>query len=105
MPRIRVLLTAALTAAALALGACSGGEPAADATTTPPPSPLVAPGAGCADETKGATAVRLGPGETVGGLSFGDGAKAVVLLHQSDGDLCQWVPYAMELAERGYRAL
>ncbi|GIG68266.1 alpha/beta hydrolase [Phytomonospora endophytica] len=105
MPRTRVLLSALLATAALALSACTGGEPSGDATTTPPPAPLVAPGVACADEAKGGTAVRIGPGQSIGALSFGDGKKAVVLLHQSNGDLCQWVPYAMELAERGYRAL
>jgi len=106
MSRTRVLLSALAATAALALGACSGGEPAADDTyTAPPPAPVNEPGLTCADETEGATPVRFGPGGAIGGLSFGDGDKALVLLHQSNGDLCQWAPYAMELAEQGYRAL
>lgn len=106
MSRTRVLLSALAAAAVLALAACSGGEPAADdATSAPPLPPVNEPGLTCADETEGATPVRLGPGGGIGGLSFGDGDKALVLLHQSNGDLCQWAPYAMELAEQGYRAL
>src|SRR5690349_5715115 len=36
---------------------------------------------------------------------FGSGKPAVVLAHQSDGTLCQWVPYAKRLAARGYAAI
>ena len=36
---------------------------------------------------------------------FGSGKTAVVLAHQSDGTLCQWVPYAKRLAGRGYTAI
>jgi|KBSMisStaDraftv2_1062788.scaffolds.fasta_scaffold253046_1 pimeloyl-ACP methyl ester carboxylesterase len=36
---------------------------------------------------------------------FGSGKTAVVLGHQSDGTLCQWVPYAKRLASRGYTAI
>jgi alpha-beta hydrolase superfamily lysophospholipase len=36
---------------------------------------------------------------------FGTGKTAVVLAHQSDGTLCQWVPYAKRLAGRGYTAI
>jgi pimeloyl-ACP methyl ester carboxylesterase len=36
------------------------------------------------------------------GHRFGSGSTAVVLAHQSDGNLCQWVPYARRLAGLGY---
>lgn len=36
------------------------------------------------------------------GHRFGRGTKAVILAHQSDGDLCEWVPYARRLAAKGY---
>ena len=35
----------------------------------------------------------------------GPAKTAVVLAHQSDGTLCQWVPYAKRLAARGYTAI
>ncbi|MEV0645950.1 alpha/beta hydrolase [Phytomonospora sp. NPDC050363] len=114
MPRPRVhgftaaiafTATFALTALT-ALTACSGGGPAADGATTPPPAaPVNAPGLTCVEDFPDAQAVRFGPGETIGGLSFGEGPRALVLLHQSNGDLCQWAPYAAELGEAGYRAL
>jgi len=38
------------------------------------------------------------------GHRFGKGTAAVILLHQSEGDLCDWLPYAKRLAARGYVA-
>lgn len=35
---------------------------------------------------------------------WGTGKRAVVLVHQSGADLCQWAPYAKRLAGLGYRA-
>ena len=36
------------------------------------------------------------------GHRFGKGTTAVILGHQSDGDLCEWLPYARRLAGKGY---
>ncbi len=36
------------------------------------------------------------------GHRFGKGTTAVILTHQSEGDLCDWLPYARRLAARGY---
>jgi pimeloyl-ACP methyl ester carboxylesterase len=36
------------------------------------------------------------------GHRFGKGTTAVVLAHQSEGSLCDWVPYARRLASQGY---
>ena len=33
---------------------------------------------------------------------FGKGPTAVILGHQSGGDLCEWLPYAKRLASKGY---
>jgi pimeloyl-ACP methyl ester carboxylesterase len=45
---------------------------------------------------------RAADGTRLVGHRFGRGSTAVVLAHQSDGDLCQWVPYARRLAGLGY---
>lgn len=109
MSRARLLLPTLAIATALALSGCGGGgDTPADAAApttefTPPPAP--APGVTCEDEAADGTAVHFGPEEKLGGITFGSGTKAVVLLHQADGSLCQWVPYAKELAESGYLAL
>ena len=36
---------------------------------------------------------------------FGSGPVAVVLAHDDDGNLCTWVPFATQLAHRGYTAI
>jgi pimeloyl-ACP methyl ester carboxylesterase len=36
------------------------------------------------------------------GHRFGKGTTAVILAHQSEGDLCDWLPYARRLAARGF---
>jgi pimeloyl-ACP methyl ester carboxylesterase len=36
------------------------------------------------------------------GHRFGKGTTAVILGHQSNGDLCEWLPYARRLASKGY---
>ncbi|MGZ8783007.1 MAG: alpha/beta hydrolase family protein [Gaiellaceae bacterium] len=36
------------------------------------------------------------------GHRFGKGTRAVILTHQSEGDLCDWLPYAKRLASKGY---
>lgn len=41
----------------------------------------------------------------ISAVEFGSGANGVVLVHQSDASMCQWLPYALVLAERGYRVL
>ncbi|GLZ80189.1 hypothetical protein Afil01_49960 [Actinorhabdospora filicis] len=107
MARARLLLTTFAVAAALTLTACGGGDPApAETPTTPlPPPPAAAPGADCPEDAAGAQPVHFGPGETLGGLVYGTGDKALVLTHQSDGTLCQWAPYAKTWAEQGYRVL
>jgi pimeloyl-ACP methyl ester carboxylesterase len=48
---------------------------------------------------------RAQDGTRLAGHVFGRGPKAVVLAHQSRGNLCQWVAFAKRLSRRGYRAL
>jgi dienelactone hydrolase len=39
------------------------------------------------------------------GVLLGRGPRGIVLAHGRGGDLCQWLPYARELASSGYRVL
>jgi pimeloyl-ACP methyl ester carboxylesterase len=48
---------------------------------------------------------RAADGTKLAGHRFGTGTVGVVLAHQSDDDLCAWVPYAQRLARLGYLAL
>src|SRR4051794_21232250 len=101
----------------LALSACAGsavesrsgaatprGTPTAWAATSPsvdangfavPTRPACAAGAG------GTFVVRATPdGRDTGVLVLGHSRAGVVLAPQSDGDICQWLPYGRELARR-----
>ncbi|MCI0686555.1 MAG: lysophospholipase [Sporichthyaceae bacterium] len=39
------------------------------------------------------------------GVMLGDGPTGIVLGHESRSSLCEWMPVARQLAERGYRVL
>jgi alpha-beta hydrolase superfamily lysophospholipase len=72
---------------------------------------LVVPAAGAAPERAQHDCVKGGElwfhaadGTKLVGHRFGKGTTAVILAHQSEGDLCDWVPYARRLAARGYFA-
>lgn len=70
--------------------------------------PLHAPAGGAADgctPASGDLHLRAADGTRLLAHRFGSGRTAVVLAHQSDGTLCQWVPYAKRLAARGYTAV
>jgi pimeloyl-ACP methyl ester carboxylesterase len=48
---------------------------------------------------------RAADGTRLIGHRWGRGPTAVVLAHQTDGDVCQWAPYAKRLASLGYTAI
>jgi pimeloyl-ACP methyl ester carboxylesterase len=48
---------------------------------------------------------RAADGTRLVGHRFGDGRTAVVLSHQVDGNLCQWLAFGRRLAGIGYSAL
>ena len=45
---------------------------------------------------------KAADGTKLVGHRFGKGTTAVILGHQSGGDLCEWLPYARRLASKGY---
>jgi dienelactone hydrolase len=61
----------------------------------------------CATKAERASALRFFTSEDVqlAGVVLGTGSKGLVLSHGSDGDLCEWLPYARDLASAGYRVL
>ena len=83
----RVLALALLASAVVAAGASAGSERAAH---------------GC--DRGGEVRFDAADGTRLGGHRFGQGTTAVILAHQSDGDLCEWLPYARRLAAVGYFA-
>jgi alpha-beta hydrolase superfamily lysophospholipase len=48
---------------------------------------------------------RAPDGTRLAGHLFGHGPVGVVLAHQRNGNLCQWLPYATHLGRLGYAAL
>ena len=94
---------------AVGLTGCSSGtrdaspaRPSTAASESAPP-----PGAACPSRVTTGKPVRFGSdGATnLGGVVFGTGRTGIVLAHQTEDNLCQWAPYAVELARRGYRVL
>jgi pimeloyl-ACP methyl ester carboxylesterase len=49
--------------------------------------------------------LRAADGTRLVGHRFGRGPTAVVLVHQYDGDVCEWAPYAKRLASLGYTVI
>ncbi len=54
---------------------------------------------------KGELRFKAADGTRLAGHRFGRGTTAVVLAHQSNGNVCQWAPYARRLASLGYLAI
>jgi dienelactone hydrolase len=61
----------------------------------------------CVRKTDHARIVRFRASDRVRllGVSIGTGPVAVALAHESDANLCNWLPFARVLARHGYRAL
>ena len=64
-------------------------------------------GASCVRPSDRATNVsfQAAGGASLKGAVLGRGSTGVVLAHTTGADRCQWLPFARDLAKRGYRAL
>jgi len=113
-----VLLVAAPVVVALvvvALAGCDGssGEervaslPRVRVTSVPTTTAPAGVGAQCLTPQERPNTVRFSSrnGAELTAAVFGEGRRGIVLAHQSPGDLCDWAPYARELAKTGYQAL
>jgi alpha-beta hydrolase superfamily lysophospholipase len=91
-----------LAACAFFVG-CGGSK--SDLPNKPPP----ALSAQCGNVAEGIDAkpfwFRASDKALLNGVAIGEGDTAVVLAHGNPSQLCDWVPYAKELAARGYLAL
>jgi pimeloyl-ACP methyl ester carboxylesterase len=99
---LRARLCAA-SAAALLLAGCGGGKGGGQAADSSPPEDF-----GCltaAQAKSGSVSYDDTDGNPVDAWFAGKGGTAVLLMHQADGDMCQWVPQAGELVKDGYRVL
>jgi pimeloyl-ACP methyl ester carboxylesterase len=93
-------MVASLGVLLFATGCGSAGK--STAGKSPEPTP-VADCINAEQQRAGGFTRAHGNGRAVSGIVFGSGTTGVVLANQSDGDLCQWQPYALELARKGYR--
>ncbi|MGW3244765.1 alpha/beta hydrolase family protein [Streptomyces sp. NPDC001070] len=93
----------AVPAAVLLLTACGGGDGGGQAADATPPEDF-----GCltaAQAKSGSVSYDDTDDNPVDAWFAGKGDAAVLLMHQSDGDLCQWLPQAELLLKDGYRVL
>jgi pimeloyl-ACP methyl ester carboxylesterase len=83
------------------------GPPPSSGPSASPTATLPPVGVDCRDlATQGRTLrLRNGAGMDVAAVDLGSGSKGVVLAHQSDASMCQWLPYATLLAQEGYRVV
>jgi pimeloyl-ACP methyl ester carboxylesterase len=101
-----VLVSAGAACGGQGTGGGTAGPPQAT-TAAGPPTTLVPIGASCLEggERSRTLRFRAANGAELAGVMLGGGRVGVVLAHQINNDLCQWLPYARVLAKRGYRVL
>jgi predicted alpha/beta-hydrolase family hydrolase len=113
MSRLRRTLVAVASGLLLAAGACDRDptpptDPPVTVPATPSPSVTLPPvGVDCRDlATEGRTLHLTNAADlAIAAVEYGSGPRGVVLAHQSDASMCQWLRYAMVLAEQGYRVV
>jgi pimeloyl-ACP methyl ester carboxylesterase len=98
--RLRI---ASMLAILVAFAGCGGGG---EAEPTPAPEETTTTVAtACGDEDAEAVTLTTEDGGELDAALLGEGEVGVVLGHQFRSDMCSWVPFAKQLAERGMRAL
>ena len=88
------------------IAACSGTSGPASTSASTASAASAEPVADCVDPAEQATSgvtVSPGPGVTVDALMSGAGTTGIVFANMLEGDLCQWLPTARDLATKGYR--
>ncbi|WFE34012.1 alpha/beta hydrolase [Micromonospora sp. WMMD975] len=90
----------------VALALVTASAACVEATPAPEPTGLGV-GVGCPALAGSGRQVVFGDEiqAELGGVLLGSGPTGVVLAHMAAGDVCQWLPYGRELADRGYRVL
>jgi len=100
----RTISPAAAMALAFALTACGSDKPAQPAPSSTEPqaasycSQLIGPG-------KTVSFKAEQDGTVLRGVEFGTSGTGVVLAHQNRGSVCEWLPFATKLADKGYHVL
>lgn len=100
-------ITRALILGLLVASVGCGGNDANEAapTTSAAGTTSTTTATACGDEDAEAVTLTTEEGGELDAALVGDGEIGVVLGHQFRSDMCSWVPFAKELAERNMRAL
>ncbi|SNT44889.1 Alpha/beta hydrolase family protein [Asanoa hainanensis] len=100
-------MLACAAVAVLLLAGCGSDDGGAAVIAPSPTGPV--PGAACPGMASGAAAKPVHFGDdgatNLAGLIGGKGTTGVVLAHQAQADLCQWILGFNELIGKGYRVL
>jgi dienelactone hydrolase len=91
--------------AAVVLAGCGAGGAAPASTPADTGKPKA--GAECADLVAGGKQASFtdSGGASVAGVELGTGKVGVVLAHQNNSNLCEWMFYGRQLVRRGYHVL
>jgi hypothetical protein len=100
------LICAGVLLAGASLAACGGGD--GKESGKPDVSASQPEDFGCLDTAEaktGSVSFKSDGSTDTEGFLTGEGTTGILLAHQSDGDVCQWVDKARELGKSGYRVL
>lgn len=106
---MRAAAASVLAVSFLLLAGCGGGD--GDGKADGGPSPAASAEVnnfGClmpAEAKTGYVTFPSSEGQDVEAFATGKGGTALILAHQADGTVCQWVPEARDLARDGYRVV
>ncbi len=98
-------VTAVLLATAAGCGADTASPAQLDPTAAARQRVIDTANVDCLDDPGPLVAITDAEQDMTAAIQVGTGDTGVVLLHQLDGTACQWYPFALILAQRGYRAL
>lgn len=98
---VRVLMLGLLVASV----GCGGDNAEAGPTTSASGPTSTTSATACDDERAEAVTLMTQDGTELNGALVGDGDVGVVLGHQLGSDMCSWVPFARQLAERNMSGL
>lgn len=115
---VRAVTVVAALAAVVAATSCSDGDSSAASAAAPtaastaasasvpslPPMPTLADSCGAGARGFRRVVLTTADGVRLRGATAGSGPVTVVFAHQTDDDLCAWLPYARGIA-RGHRVL
>jgi pimeloyl-ACP methyl ester carboxylesterase len=106
--RRALMATAGLAAVVALTSGCSAGSPTPPAATSAGAATTsAAPKPPCNDASLNGHTVTFtnSLGGKLMGYLLGDGRTGIVLANETQHDACTWLPYAKNLADRGYRVL